>query len=248
MATRIRILILLGFIATTLIVSALIWKLNAGSAPPHENADAVNLSSPEEARPAIAPLSSPATSATPLASPSTSVAPSTTILVQPTASPSPSPETSPSPVSTPAPSANKGNLIIPVAGVRPDQLQDTFTAARAEGRSHDAIDIIAPKDTPVLAATNGPIIKLFLSKPGGITVYQLGTDNKTVYYYAHLDHYADGLTEGHFARQGETIAYVGDTGNAAPGNYHLHFSISLVEDPKRYWQGVNINPYPLLKK
>ncbi|MEA2172507.1 MAG: peptidoglycan LD-endopeptidase LytH [Blastocatellia bacterium] len=151
------------------------------------------------------------------------------------------------PVKTPDTSASTGHLIIPVAGVRPDQLQDTFTAARSEGRTHDAIDIIAPKGTPVLAATDGPIIKLFLSKPGGITIYQLGTDNKTVYYYAHLDHYADGITEGHFARQGDTIAYVGDTGNAGPGNYHLHFSISLVQDPKRYWQGVNINPYPLLK-
>ena len=160
----------------------------------------------------------------------------------------PSPANSPTPVSTPTAPARAGNLIIPVAGVKPDQLQDTFTAARSEGHTHDAIDIIAPKGTPVLAAADGPIIKLFFSKPGGITIYQLGTDNRTIYYYAHLDHYADGLTEGHFARQGETIAYVGDTGNAGPGNYHLHFSISLVQDPKRYWDGVNINPYPLLKK
>jgi peptidoglycan LD-endopeptidase LytH len=253
MATRIRILILLGFIATALVVWALIRKFNAGSAATRTTI--VNLSSPEEPRPALTPIESPATDATPLASPSSTDAPST-ILVQPTPSPdtSPTPASTPSqvnaptPVSTPVAPARAGNLIIPVAGVRPDQLQDTFTAARSEGRTHDAIDIIAPKGTPVLAAVDGPITKLFLSKPGGTTIYQLGTDNKTVYYYAHLERYADNLTEGHFARQGETIAYVGDTGNAAPGNYHLHFSISLVQDPKRYWEGVNINPYLLLKK
>ncbi|HEV7859978.1 MAG TPA: peptidoglycan DD-metalloendopeptidase family protein [Pyrinomonadaceae bacterium] len=253
MATRLRILILLGFLTTVLAIGALIRKLNAKPAP--AQAIAVNLSSPEDARHTTAPVESPATNATPLASPSPTDAPST-ILVQPTPltetipSPAytPSPPNSPTPVATPVAPARTGNLIIPVAGIRPDQLQDTFTTARSEGRMHDAIDIIAPKGTPVLAAVDGPIIKLFLSKPGGITIYQLGTDNRTIYYYAHLDHYADGLTEGHFARQGETIAYVGDTGNAGAGNYHLHFSISLVQNPKRYWAGVNINPYPLLKK
>jgi murein DD-endopeptidase MepM/ murein hydrolase activator NlpD len=258
MATRIRILILLGFLATVLAIWALIRKMNQRPAP--AQATAVNLSSPEDARNGTAPPETPATDATPLASTPAADSPTTTtILVQPmpsSASPeaSPSPASSssqvnaPKPISSPVAPLSAGTLMIPVAGVRPDQLQDTFTAARSEGRKHDAIDIIAPKGTPVLAATDGPIIKLFLSKPGGITIYQLGTDNKTVYYYAHLDHYADGLTEGHFARQGETIAYVGDTGNAGPGNYHLHFSISLVQDPKRYWEGVNINPYPLLKK
>jgi murein DD-endopeptidase MepM/ murein hydrolase activator NlpD len=139
-------------------------------------------------------------------------------------------------------------LIIPVAGVRPDQLHDTFSESRSEGRVHDAIDIPAPLGTPVLSAGDGTIVKLFHSERGGTTVYQLSSDNKFVYYYAHLDRYADGLTEGHLAKQGETIAYVGDSGNAGAGNYHLHFSIALVSDPKRYWEGVNINPYPLLKR
>ena len=139
-------------------------------------------------------------------------------------------------------------LIIPVPSVRPDQLRDTFSDARSEGRVHDAIDIPAPKGTPVLAVADGTILKLFQSERGGTTIYQLSTDNKFVYYYAHLDRYADGLTVGHFAKQGETIAFVGDTGNAGAGNYHLHFSISLISNPKRYWEGVNINPYPLLRK
>jgi peptidoglycan LD-endopeptidase LytH len=164
----------------------------------------------------------------------------------------PTPVTPPTPNPSPAlpipESAAPDHLIIPVAGVRPDQLHDTFAESRSEGRVHDAIDIPAPLGTPVLAAADGTIIKLFHSERGGTTVYQLSSDKKFIYYYAHLDRYADGLTEGHLAKQGETIAYVGDSGNAGAGNYHLHFSIALVSDPKRYWEGVNINPYPLLRR
>jgi murein DD-endopeptidase MepM/ murein hydrolase activator NlpD len=142
----------------------------------------------------------------------------------------------------------KLNLIIPVAGVRPEQLLDTFADARSEGRVHDAIDIPAPAGTPVVAAADGEIIKLFQSERGGTTIYQLSPDKKLVFYYAHLQGYADGLVPGKLVRQGEVIGYVGDTGNAGTGNYHLHFSISVVADPKRYWEGTNINPYPLLKR
>ena len=154
-----------------------------------------------------------------------------------------------SPTSTPEPANFVGrmNLIIPVAGVRPEQLQDTYSDARSEGRTHDAIDIIAPAETPVLAAADGKILKLFQSEKGGTTIYQLSASQELVFYYAHLSHYADGLTEGNLVKQGEVIAYVGDTGNAGAGNYHLHFSIAVVTDPKRYWEGANINPYPLLQ-
>ena len=147
-----------------------------------------------------------------------------------------------------APSASIGKLIIPVVGVRPEQLQDTFSEARSEGRLHDAIDIRARQGTAVIAAADGEIVKLFHSERGGTTIYQLSTDGKFVYYYAHLDRYAEGLAEGHFAKQGETIAYVGDSGNAGPGNYHLHFSIAEISTPKDFWHGVNINPYPLLRR
>ena len=138
-------------------------------------------------------------------------------------------------------------LIIPVQGVRADQLQDTFMDARTEGRVHDAIDIAAPAGTPVLAAADGEIAKLFQSERGGTTIYQYSADKKLVYYYAHLQRYADGLAPGKFVHQGEVIAYVGDTGNAGAGNYHLHFSISVIPNPTRYWEGTNINPYPLLR-
>ena len=139
-------------------------------------------------------------------------------------------------------------LIIPVTGVRPDQLTDTFADARSEGRVHDAIDIPAAAGTPVVAAADGEIARLFLSERGGTTIYQFSADKKLVFYYAHLQRYADGLMAGKSVHQGEIIAYVGDTGNAGTGNFHLHFSISVINDPKRYWEGANINPYPLLHK
>jgi murein DD-endopeptidase MepM/ murein hydrolase activator NlpD len=133
-----------------------------------------------------------------------------------------------------------------VQGVRPEDLSDTYTQSRSEGRTHNAIDIMAPRGTPVVAAADGRIVKLFNSVPGGITLYQLAEDNKTILYYAHLERYADGISEGRFARRGDLIGYVGDTGNAGPGNYHLHFSVSIADDPKKWWDGANVNPYPLL--
>jgi len=150
------------------------------------------------------------------------------------------------PAETPV-SIKPGALTIPVAGVRPEQLRDTYNEARSEGRTHNALDIMASCGTPTVAATAGKIVKLFQSARGGITIYQLGADNRTVYYYAHLARYADGLTEGRLAQQGEVIGYVGDTGNVVPGGCHLHFAIWMAPDPKRYWNGENINPYPLLR-
>src|SRR5689334_11616726 len=180
-------------------------------------------------------------------SPSTQAEPRASEPAAPVVQPSPA---APQPsMHTEAPSfVGPLNLIIPVAGVRSDQLVDTYTESRSEGRTHDAIDIIAPADTPVLAAADGTITKLWQSERGGTTIYQLSADQKMIFYYAHLARYADGLTEGKQVRQGEVIAYVGDTGNAGPGNYHLHFSIAIISDPKRYWEGTNINPYPLLHK
>jgi peptidoglycan LD-endopeptidase LytH len=144
------------------------------------------------------------------------------------------------------PQPNAAGLIIPVAGVRRDQLTDSFADSRSEGRVHDAIDIAAPAGTPVVAAADGTILKFWDSQAGGITIYQSSSDKRFVYYYAHLQRRADDIKEGDEIKQGRTIGFVGDTGNAGAGNYHLHFSISAVTDPKRYWEGVNINPFPLL--
>jgi murein DD-endopeptidase MepM/ murein hydrolase activator NlpD len=138
-------------------------------------------------------------------------------------------------------------LMIPVVGVKQSQLTDTFADARSNNRVHDAIDIMAPGGTPVVAAANGEIAKFFDSNLGGITIYQYSTDKKYVYYYAHLQSRAAGLKEKDYVTQGTIIGYVGDTGNAGAGNYHLHFSIALLKDPKRYWEGEYINPYLPLK-
>ncbi|HEX7312680.1 MAG TPA: M23 family metallopeptidase [Pyrinomonadaceae bacterium] len=196
---------------------------------------------------------------TPTATPTTTTTPTTTPTPTPDASPSSSPSPTPeaSPVASPQAQALPGDaasalasmrLLIPVEGIRPEQLQDTFKDSRSEGRVHDAIDIIAPRGTPVLAATDGRVVKLFQSVKGGITFYQLASaDEHYVLYYAHLERYAEGLAEGHFARRGETVGYVGDTGNATPGNTHLHFQIYRVADPKRFWAGENLNPYPILR-
>ena len=137
-------------------------------------------------------------------------------------------------------------LVVPVAGVAPADLVDTYRVARDEGRTHDAIDILAPRGTPVVAAASGPVLRLFTSDKGGLTVYQLGSDGRTVYYYAHLDAYAGGLTEGRTLRAGEALGTVGDSGNAVPGNTHLHFAIWRVTDPADFWDGTPLNPYPLL--
>ena len=212
---------------------------------------AVNIREPERSTGSVSqsPSSSPAVSPVPTqtATPSPDVA---LIPNGPDTGSSPSTESTQSTKGTILSNNFVGTLklIIPVTGVRPEQLQDTFTAARSEGRAHDAIDIMAPAGTPVLAASDGEIVRLFQSDRGGTTIYQLSPDKKLMFYYAHLQRYADGLVAGKFARQGEVIGYVGDTGNAGAGNYHLHFSIAVLADPKRYWEGTNINPYPLLRK
>jgi murein DD-endopeptidase MepM/ murein hydrolase activator NlpD len=138
-------------------------------------------------------------------------------------------------------------LAIPVAGVKPDQLVDTYSAARANGRVHDATDIMAPHGTPVVAATAGTVEKLFFSHGGGgITAYVRSPDGQWQYYYAHLDSYAPGLHEGQPVKQGDPIGRVGSTGDASPNAPHLHFAINRMGSGQRWWQGTPINPYPLL--
>ncbi|HLL59842.1 MAG TPA: M23 family metallopeptidase [Allosphingosinicella sp.] len=139
-------------------------------------------------------------------------------------------------------------LAIPVAGIRADQLLDTYTQARAGGRRvHDAIDIMAPHGTPVLAAAPGVVEKLFLSKGGGgITAYIRSNDGRWIYYYAHLEEYAPGLQEGQKVQRGERIGTVGSTGNASPSGPHLHFAIHQMAEGEDWHDGSPVNPYPLL--
>ena len=139
-------------------------------------------------------------------------------------------------------------LAIPVAGVTPAALADTFSQARAGGaRVHDAIDIMAPSGTPVVAAAPGRLEKLFYSKGGGgITAYVRSLDGKWSYYYAHLQDYAPGLAEGMAIKRGQLLGRVGYSGNANPAGPHLHFAINRMGKNDGFWQGRPVNPYPLL--
>lgn len=139
-------------------------------------------------------------------------------------------------------------LAVPVQGIKPAELSDTYTQARAGGaRSHDAIDIMAAEGTPVLSASDGTVEKLFFSDGGGgITVYVRSPDQRWTFYYAHLQGYAPGLAEGQKVKRGQLLGRVGHSGNANPAGPHLHFAINRMEPGQRWWQGNPINPYPLL--
>jgi murein DD-endopeptidase MepM/ murein hydrolase activator NlpD len=140
------------------------------------------------------------------------------------------------------------NLKMPVVGVDKDDLRDTFFDARGSGRAHEAIDIMAPRHTQVLAADDGLIAKLFNSQGGGgITIYQFDPTETYCYYYAHLDRYASNLKEGQRVRRGDVIGYVGSTGNASASAPHLHFAIFRLGPERQWWKGEPINPYAVLR-
>ena len=146
-----------------------------------------------------------------------------------------------------APGASASDkLIIPVAGVRPAELTDSYGDPRSGGRRHEGIDILAAEGTPVLAAAGGVIVGRDSSELGGISLYQRDLDERTIYFYGHLQRYRAGLKEGDLVRQGEVVAYVGQTGNVQPGNPHLHFAVYTVTDPNRWWRGRNLDPCDLL--
>lgn len=162
---------------------------------------------------------------------------------------SPATEISPAlPPVPPPPDLAARELMVPVQGATRQALQDTFNDARSQGRVHDAIDILAPRNTPVLAVEAGRIAKLFTSNKGGLTIYQFDPTSTYCYYYAHLERYAPGLAEGNQVTRGQVIGYVGTSGNAPPGTPHLHFAITLLPPEKNWWQGVPINPYPVLRR
>ncbi|MEO5732633.1 MAG: M23 family metallopeptidase [Rubrivivax sp.] len=138
------------------------------------------------------------------------------------------------------------NLEVPVAGVPRVLLTNSWSDARGGGRRHSAIDIAADAGTPVIAVEDGRIVKLFASKAGGLTIYQFDPAGEYVYYYAHLQGYADGLTEGMCVRRGQVIGRVGSTGNASPDATHLHFEIVRLSPQKQWWKGDAVNPHPVL--
>jgi murein DD-endopeptidase MepM/ murein hydrolase activator NlpD len=136
-------------------------------------------------------------------------------------------------------------LLIPVKGVDPRKLVDNFEEGRGT-RKHEAIDILAPRGTPVVAVDDGRVARLFTSAAGGLTVYQFDREEKFIYYYAHLDRYADGLAPGGALKRGDVLGYVGTTGNAPKNTPHLHFTIFRTGPEKKWWKGTPVNPYPFL--
>jgi murein DD-endopeptidase MepM/ murein hydrolase activator NlpD len=139
-------------------------------------------------------------------------------------------------------------LIVPVQGAEPSKILDTFADKRGGRSLHEAVDIMAPRGTPVLAAGDGQVEKLFESKRGGTTIYQFDPSRTWCYYYAHLDRYATGIVQGAMLHRGQVIGYVSSTGDASPNAPHLHFAIFKLGPEKHWWQGTAINPYPLLMR
>jgi murein DD-endopeptidase MepM/ murein hydrolase activator NlpD len=180
------------------------------------------------------------------------------VRTEPRPEPNARPEPETRPVTSTAPSSPREplapeaalaarGLIIPVEGVDPSRVRDSYTAARG-GRTHDAVDIMAPRGTPVIAADAGTILRLRQNDAGGITIYQLDPDGRFVYYYAHLDRYENGLVEGMAVRQGDVLGFVGTTGNAPKDTPHLHFQVMVYRGRGQYWGGDPINPHPYMTR
>jgi peptidoglycan LD-endopeptidase LytH len=140
------------------------------------------------------------------------------------------------------------DLGLPIAGLKQSEIRDTFGEGRANGKPHEAADILAPRGTPVLAIQDGTIRKLFTSVPGGLTIYEVDPQEIYCYYYAHLDRYAEGLREAMEVKKGQVIGYVGVTGNAPKNTPHLHLAIFKLGHEKHWWQGEAINPFPILRQ
>jgi len=136
-------------------------------------------------------------------------------------------------------------LRFPVVGVDPSTVHDSFFDARDGGRTHRALDILAPRGTPILAADDGRIMRMTTSTLGGISMYTVDPDQRIVYYYAHMDHYNDAMTTGKTISKGDTLGFVGTTGNAPKNMPHLHFQVMRWPADGKYWNGEPINPYTL---
>lgn len=211
------------------------WILGVPPSAPPDQITIIARPAPQPPVPIAVPLPPPpAEVTTPAAEPS-----------PPAIAPEPPAPASPPAQTSAAPQLSRGSLTIPVQGMAAARLADSFNEVHS-GQRHEAIDIMAPRGTPVIAAEDGRIVKLFTSKPGGLTVYQFDASEKFAYYYAHLDRYAHGLAEGQQVKRGDVLGYVGSSGNASPNAPHLHFAIFVLGAEKRWWQGTAINPYPIL--
>lgn len=218
----------IGFVAGVTVMAAVFARATRMSAAtkPADDCGPCTLLQPEAATPLPGPTE-PAASREPVAA-----APAPPL-------PSPVPEIGIDPIAD----LKKRKLRLPVAGVDADDLNRSFADRRTGDRLHEAIDILAPRHTPVLAVEDGVLVKFFHSKAGGNTIYQFDPASRYAYYYAHLDHYAAGLKEGDRVKKGQTIGHVGTTGNAPPNTPHLHFAIFRLTEQKQWWKGAPIDPF-----
>ena len=179
-----------------------------------------------------------------------------TVEVQPAMTETPPPVAPPAPTPATAPPMIVGGPDRRTAATRPGaasrsisagDIHDDFNQLRGSNRRHEAIDVLAPRHTPVLAVEDGTVAKLFLSEAGGITLYQFDPTDSYVYYYAHLEGYAPGLKEKDAISRGQVIGYVGTTGNAPRDTPHLHFAIFKMSGEKQWWRGTAIDPYQVYR-
>ncbi len=141
----------------------------------------------------------------------------------------------------------RSRLRMPIDGADVESLKGGFSETRGGNRAHEAVDMLAPRNTPVHAVEDGTIAKLFTSKAGGLTIYQFDPSGRYCYYYAHLQRYAHGLADGQRVSQGDIIGYVGTTGNAPPNTPHLHFAVFELNADRHWWQGKALDPYQVFK-
>jgi len=231
------------FVAGLLLGALGLWVLLGNPPVPAPVPVPAQTSEPAESTVVVPPASPPAEM--PVATPD---APRVEPPAEPPSAAVPPAESPAPPASTPPVLPRALDLLLPVQGITAAQLSDTFTDARSDERVHDAIDIMAPTGTPVLAVEDGRIVKFFDSERGGLTIYQFDANDELAYYYAHLDRRAEGLVEGQAVQRGDVIGYVGYSGNASPEAPHLHFAIFVLGPEKNWWQGTAINPYPWLVK
>ena len=173
----------------------------------------------------------------------------------PAAPPAPAPLPEPEPEAEGAPTSvsrsdaeylRSRDLMVPVAGIAPDRIPDSFNDARSGARIHRATDILAPRGTPVLSADDGRVLRVSHNRRGGLVVYATDPEERLVYYYAHLDHWAKGLAQGTKLAKGDVIGYVGTSGNAPKNTPHLHFQVMRREPDRHYWEGTPLDVRPVL--
>jgi murein DD-endopeptidase MepM/ murein hydrolase activator NlpD len=231
-----------GFLAGAITVAFVVWDL-PNLTHPTSSSDRPSVAPSIAADPRDAPSAKAdgeaavlAIGASPVASPPAVARP-----------PRPTSTAMPSVEADPVPELRNRQLELPVRDAFRRDLRDSFYEKRGSDRNHEAIDIMTPRNTPIVAVEDGTIARLFKSKAGGNTVYQFDSTNSYVYYYAHLERYAERLTEGDVVRRGQILGYAGTSGNASPDAPHLHFAIFRLTEKKQWWQGTPIDPYDVLR-